>query len=164
MAGQLDDEDDDFDYDPEKDSNDDGEDEEIEEGDEEDDGSPAIIDEDGNAVNEDGEEGVDDEEEEDEETRQKRAEEFRVRVLSAIGKLGAQWPHIEDQAWLKRVLKLMTIADEQEKAWFPWGLPALEPLKEGASSKDELEQSHATSILSLYQARQEAVSASAPSN
>jgi hypothetical protein len=159
MAGQLDDEDDDEDYDPENDSNDDGEDLDEPE-DDEDDGSPAIIDPDAE------EEVVEEvEEEEDEETRQQRAIEFRTQVLSVIDKLGAQWPHIEDVSWLKRVLKLMAIADEQEKDWFPWGFPALDPLIASAKSSDELEQQHALSILALYQERQEAVSASAaPSN
>lgn len=159
MAGQLDDaDDDDEDYDPAKDENDDGEDVDIP--DEEDDGSPVIMDEEGNP--EEGEAGEDDEEE-DEASRQQRAEEFRVRVLGVVDKLGAQWPHIEDQSWLKRVLKLMSIADEEEKQWFPWGLPALSPLQQSAESADELEKQHALSILSLYQQRQDAVNSSSSS-
>lgn len=156
ISGQLNDDDDDEDYDPEKDSNDDGEDDEEIEEDEEDDGSPVIIDDEADA-----DENADEEEdeEEDEETRQKRAIEFRTRILAVIDKLGAQWPNVQDQAWLKRVLKLMSIADEQEKDWFPWGLPALDPLVKGAQSADELEKEHALSILALYQQRQEAASA-----
>ena len=163
MAGDVHaagDDDDDEDYDPEQDEHDDGEDVEIPE--EEDDGSPVIIDEDDESV-EDGEDGEEAEEEEDEATRLQRAEEFRVRVLGVVDKLGAQWPHIEDQSWLKRVLKLMSIADEDEKQWFPWGLPALTPLQQSAESADEHEKQHALSILSLYQQRQDAVSSSSSS-
>jgi len=152
MAGQLEEEDDEDDeeYDPEKDSNDDGQDIEI--SDEECDPNPVIVNDAAYDDDDDGEAAAGDDEE-DEETRKQRAEEFRVRVLGVIDKLGAQWPHIEDQAWLKRVLKLMSIADEEEKQWFPWGLPALEPLQRGSESVDELEKQHALSILSLYQQR-----------
>ena len=156
MAGDLeDDEDDDEDYDPTKDENDDGEDIDIDENDEgdvEDKDKVELV-----MENED----VEEIEEETEEERQQRAEEFRARVLSSVQKLGAQWPSIEDQAWLKRVLKLMSIAQEERIEWFPWGVPALEPLKQSAQSSDELEREHANSILALYKAREEA-SASSP--
>lgn len=153
MAGELAEDDDDEDYDPTKDENDDGEDidgdipdEDLENGATEDDEA------------EDDEEAF---EEETEEERLQRAEEFRVRVLSSVEKLGAQWPHIEDQAWLKRVLKLMSIADEERGEWFPWGVPALSPLQKSAESSDELERTHGNSILALYKER-EAVNASSP--
>jgi hypothetical protein len=150
MTGDvLDGEDDDEDYNPEKDSNDDGLDDE---GDDLD-GEEGLVDEngeDGEDVGYDVEEG---EEEEDEELRKQREEEFRVRVLGAVEKLGAQWPSVEDQSWLKRILKMMSIADETEQAWFPWGMPAIEPLNRSAKSNDELERNHALSILALYQER-----------
>lgn len=91
-----------------------------------------------------------DEDEETDEQRQQRAEEFRARVLSSIQTLSAQWPHIEDQAWLKRVLKLMSISDDEGQEWFPWGVPPLGPLQKSSESSDELERTHAQSILKLY--------------
>lgn len=156
LAGELGEDDDDEDYDPTKDENDDGEDIEI-----------ADEDEEAAAAAENGEDGDDEqmdveeaEEEETDEQREQRAEEFRARVLSSVQLLGAQWPHIEDQAWLKRVLKLMSIADERIE-WFPWGVPALEPLQKSKAASDSLESAHAASILALYEDRL-AQSASSP--
>lgn len=162
MAGQLDGDmdDDDEDYDPEMDEHDDGQDEEICE--DEDDGTPAVT---GDVDVEQGNmEAIEAEDEEDEETRRQRAEAFKTKVLATVESLGAQWPSIQDQAWLKRVLKMMSIADDEEKAWFPWGIPALEPLKKSAASADPLEQQHALSILALYKDRAEALTASAASS
>ncbi|XP_049851686.1 FK506-binding protein 5-like [Schistocerca gregaria] len=84
----------------------------------------------------------------DKSSEDKRLKTFREYVLSCVEKLNAQLPSVEDGVWLDRTLKMMSIAECDELAWYPWGIPPLLPLKMSTKSEDAAEREHAIKLLS----------------
>lgn len=95
---------------------------------------------------------MDDEEEEEYEETEEEAL-FRDSILKSVNSLNAVYPDpSSDLLWVKRTLKhaAASMHDARALAWYPWGIPPVEPLTRCVRSDDPLEKQYGLTILALY--------------